>query len=168
MKKRIHYRHGITNNDNATGRKNNETNRNPKNYKPVPRCKQKRSKIPRKNSGKCRILKQQTKDRNPDTRENRYNTIAGNDLDENIQTNNRKNTFGRKQPIRKRENYKQTSGLVRKQRSNERYRNKNTIETRTFSGKTKSPTGTITPTRRRRIRMRKTNQIRTFGENKRR
>ena len=45
---------------------------------------------------------------------------------------------------------------------------KHTIETRTFSGKTKSPTGTIAPTRRRRKRIRKTNQIRTLGENKRR
>ena len=45
---------------------------------------------------------------------------------------------------------------------------KNTIETLTFSGKNKSPTGTITPTRRRRKRIRKTNQIRTLGENKRR
>ena len=39
--KRIHYRHGITNNDNATGRKNIETYRNPKNYKPIPSRKQK-------------------------------------------------------------------------------------------------------------------------------
>ena len=45
---------------------------------------------------------------------------------------------------------------------------KDTTETRTFPGKTRSPTGTITPTRRCRKRTRKTNQIRTFGENKRR
>ena len=45
---------------------------------------------------------------------------------------------------------------------------KNTTETRTFPGKTKSPIGTITPTRRCRKRARKTNQIRTPGENKRR
>ena len=32
-------------------------------------------------------------------------------MDENIQINHRKNTFGRKQPIRNGENYKQISGL---------------------------------------------------------
>ena len=66
------------------------------------------------------------------------------------------------------ETYKQIPGPIRKQRDNKRYRNKNTTKAQTFSGETKNPTGTTTPTRRRRKRTRKTNQIRTLGEYKRR
>ena len=62
----MYYRHEITNNDNATRRKNHETCRNSNSNKLIPRCNRKRSEISGKRSGKHRILKKQTEDVNSD------------------------------------------------------------------------------------------------------
>ena len=55
-----------------------------KKNKPIPRCKQERSKIPGENSGK-----QQTKNGNTNHRKNGHNTLIGHGLDKKIQTDNR-------------------------------------------------------------------------------
>ena len=60
-----------------------------------------RTKIPGKNSGKYRIREKQTENGNFNNRKNRHHTFIRHGLDENFQTNYRKNTIGRKQPIRK-------------------------------------------------------------------
>ena len=51
------------------------------------------------NSGKCRVRKQQTENGHSNKRMNGHDTIVRNGLDEEIQTNNRKDTIGRNQPI---------------------------------------------------------------------
>ena len=53
------------------------------------------------------------------------------ELDEKIQTNDRKKTIGQEQPIRSRENYQQINGFAREQRNNERQRNTLSVKTGT-------------------------------------
>ena len=98
---RIYNRHRITENDNATGKIGTRKNRDTENHKQISRRKQERSKLPGKNSGRYGIRKQQTENGHLDNRKNRHNTTARDGLDEKIQTNNRKNTIDRKQPIRR-------------------------------------------------------------------
>ena len=62
----------------------------------IPRCKQERSKVPGKNSGKRRVRKLQTENGHPNNRKNRHDTTVGNGLDDEIQTDIRKNIFCRR------------------------------------------------------------------------
>ena len=56
-KERIYDQYRITDNNNATGRRNSKNNQKTENYKQILRCKQKRSRIPGKISGEYRIRK---------------------------------------------------------------------------------------------------------------
>ena len=56
-KERIYDQYRITDNNNATGRRNSKINQKIENYKQILRCKQKRSRIPGKISGEYRIRK---------------------------------------------------------------------------------------------------------------
>ena len=62
-KERIYNQYRITDNNNATGRRNHKINWVTENYQQIPRRKQKRGKIPAKNSGKSQIRKKTNRKR---------------------------------------------------------------------------------------------------------